>query len=199
MELIPAFYFDPAELARLAERLGPSFRTASPFRHVVLDDFLPREVIELLIREYPGPEDIAWKMHGPGRTQWARDKDSAKLANDDETKFGPFTRHFMGQLNSGVFLAFLEQLTGLRGILAGPIHVSCAMHSTRRGEQLMMHTDVNRHPHGLQMHQVLNLILYLNSDWKEEYGGHLELWNEQRQPVRRVLPIANRALLFHTG
>src|SRR5262245_10178737 len=98
MQLIPAFYFEPAELARRAAAAGDSFRLAAPFQHVVLDDFLPREVLALLIREFPAPDDEAWKMHGPGRTEWKRDKDSAKLANDDETRFGPFTRHFMAQL-----------------------------------------------------------------------------------------------------
>ena len=62
-----------------------------------------------------------------------------------------------------------------------------------------MHTDVNRHPHGCQMHQFVNLIFYLNPDWKDEYGGHLELWNHQRQPVRKIAPIANRVVLFNTG
>jgi hypothetical protein len=199
MKLIPAFFFDPAELARVAERAGQAFRTAEPFQHVVLDGFLPAEAIELLIREFPGPDDIEWKMHGPGRTQWKREKDSAKLANDDETKFAPFTRHFMGQLNSGVFLAFLEQLTGVQGIIPDPTYGHCGMHSTGRGGRLMMHTDVNRHPHGCQMHQILNLILYLNPDWKEEYGGHLELWNRQRKPVKRILPIANRVVVFNTS
>jgi hypothetical protein len=138
-------------------------------------------------------------MHGPGRTEWKRERDSAKLANDDETKFAPFTRHFMGQLNSGVFLAFLEKLTGIEGLIPDPTFGSCGMHSTGRGGRLMMHTDVNRHPHGCAMHQVLNLILYLNEDWKEEYGGHLELWDEARKPVRKILPVANRVALFHTG
>lgn len=199
MKLIPAFYFDPEELARRAAEAGDSFRTAAPFQHVVLDDFLPREVLELLIREFPGPDDSAWKMHGPGRTEWKREKDSAKLANDDETRFAPFTRHFMAQLNSGVFLAFLEKLTGIAGLIPDPTYGHCGMHSTGRGGRLMMHTDVNRHPHGCSMHQVLNLILYLNEDWKDEYGGHLELWNQQRQPVRKILPSANRAVLFNTG
>jgi 2OG-Fe(II) oxygenase superfamily len=196
---IPAFYFDRGDLARRAEALGDSFRNASPFRHVVLEDFLPPEVLEHLIREYPGPTDIAWKMHGPGRTAWKREADSAKLGCDDETQFPPFTRHFMAQLNSGVFLAFLERLTGIANLIPDPTYGHCGLHSTGRGGRLMMHTDTNRHPHGNDMHQVLNLIVYVNPDWKEEYGGHLELWNEARQPVRRILPVANRAVLFHTG
>jgi Rps23 Pro-64 3,4-dihydroxylase Tpa1-like proline 4-hydroxylase len=199
MHAIPAFYFDPSELARRAEALAGSFETATPFRHIVLEDFVPKEVMELLIREYPGPEAPGWKMHGPGRTTWQRDAESAKLGCDDETRFPPFTRHFMAQLNSGVFLAFLERVTGIAHLIPDPTYGHCGLHSTGRGGRLMMHTDVNRHPHGNDMHQVLNLIVYVNPDWKEEYGGHLELWNEAREVVRRILPSANRAVLFHTG
>jgi hypothetical protein len=199
MQQIPAFYFDPAALAPLATRHGLSFRTAQPFQHVAMDDFLPREVLALLIREFPAPENPCWQMHGPGRTSWDKDPESAKLANDDETKFGPFTRHFMAQLNSATFIHFLEELTGQKGIIPDPAYSHCGMHSTGRGGRLMMHTDVNRHPHGCQMHQFVNLILYLNEDWQDEYGGHLELWNHHRQPVRKIAPIANRVVLFNTG
>jgi hypothetical protein len=199
VQTIPAFYFDPGELARLAERHREAFRTAEPFQHVVLDDFLPREILALLVREFPGPDDIEWELHGPGRTAWKRDKHVDKLATDDETKFGPFTRHFMGQLNSGTFVAFLEQLTGTRGIFPDVSYNDCGLHSTGPGGRLMMHTDVNRHPLGLKMHQYLNLLFYLNPGWKEEYGGHLELWNRARRPVRSILPIANRVVIFNTG
>lgn len=199
MKTIPAFYFDPADLARRATAQRESFLGAKPFQHVVLEDFLPRDVIELLVREFPGPDDIAWEMHGPGRTQWSRDKRIAKLATSDETKFGAFTRHFMAQLNSATFVRFLEELTGIPEILPDVTYSHCGLHSTGPGGRLMMHTDVNRHPHGTKMHQILNLIVYLNEDWKEEYGGHLELWDENRRPVQRYLPSANRAVLFNTG
>jgi len=199
MQSIPAFYFDRDELARLAARHGDAFRSARPFQHVVIDDFLPREVLQLLVREFPGPDDIPWEMHGPGRTTWARDKYIDKLATADETRFGPFTRHFMAQLNSGPFVGFLEKLTSVQGIFPDVTYNDCGLHSTGRGGRLMMHTDVNRHPLGLKMHQYLNLLLYLNPDWKEEYGGHLELWNEGRVPMQRILPIENRVVIFNTG
>ncbi len=199
MKTIPAFYFDPEDLARRAAALRDSFQNARPFQHVVLEDFLPAEIMALLVREFPGPDDIAWDMHGPGRTQWTRDPRIAKLATSDETKFGAFTRHFMAQLNSATFVRFLEELTGIQEILPDVTYSHCGMHSTGPGGRLMMHTDVNRHPHGTKMHQILNLIVYLNEDWKDEYGGHLELWDQDRKPVQRYLPSANRAVLFNTG
>ncbi len=199
MKQIPAFYFDRDELLRVADAHRAGFQSASPFQHVVLERFLPSEVAELLVREFPGPDDIDWEVHGPGRTPRTGDRNVDKLATSDETKFGPFTRHFMTQLNSGTFVRFLERLTGTFGIIPDVTYNNCGLHSTGRGGRLMMHTDVNRHPLGLKMHQYLNLLLYLNPDWKEEYGGHLELWDRQRKPVHRILPAVNRVVIFNTG
>lgn len=199
MQTIPAFYFDREKLAAIAREKRELFQNAQPFQHCVFEDFLPQDVFELLVRDFPGPGDIDWELHGPGRTQWARDKNIAKLGTSDETKFSAFTRHFMGQLNSGTFLTFLEELTGTKGIIPDPTYNHCGLHSTGPGGRLMMHTDVNRHPLGNQMHQYLNLIIYMNPGWKEEYGGHLELWDNKRQPVHRYLPQGNRAVLFNAG
>jgi Rps23 Pro-64 3,4-dihydroxylase Tpa1-like proline 4-hydroxylase len=199
METIPAFYFDRDRLRSLADRLGPVFRSAQPFQHVVIDDFVPPEIADLLVEEFPGPEDSAWEVHGPGRTAAVGDRNVDKLATSDETRFGPFTRHFMGQLNSGTFIGFLERLSGTFGIIPDVTYNNCGMHSTGRGGRLMMHTDVNRHPLGLKMHQYLNLLLYLNPDWKDEYAGHLELWSHDRKPVHKIAPIKNRVVIFNTG
>jgi Rps23 Pro-64 3,4-dihydroxylase Tpa1-like proline 4-hydroxylase len=43
------------------------------------------------------------------------------------------------------------------------------------------------------------VLVYLNKDWKEEYGGHFELWNrELTQAEAKILPIFNRCAIFST-
>ena len=45
----------------------------------------------------------------------------------------------------------------------------------------------------------MNLLLFLNRDWEEDYGGHFELWNDTATRCeKKVLPIFNRAVLFDT-
>ncbi|MBU2887588.1 2OG-Fe(II) oxygenase [Gilvimarinus agarilyticus] len=71
-------------------------------------------------------------------------------------------------------------------------------HSTLPGGKLDLHADFNIHlRNGLDRR--INLILFLNKDWCESYGGHLELWDENlaAQP-KRVLPVFNRAVIFGT-
>ena len=166
----------------------------------MLSDLLPQPLIDLLVSEFPKPDDIEWTQWGPGRTRSLPEGPQNKLGQSDEQYFGPFTRHFMAQLNSATFVSFLEKLTGIEGIIVDPSYNSCGLHSTGVGGRLMIHTDMNRHPHsGHVLHQVLNLILYLNPGWQDGWGGELELWTRDAKPDVRILPVANRAVLFATG
>lgn len=201
MNTIPSFYFDLEYLEALASQYRESFKKGVPFPHVVIDNFLPENILNVLINEFPAPDQIEWTVWGPGLTKQTHNKYIEKIGTSDETKFRDFTRHFMSQLNSGVFLSFLEKLTPFERIIPDPTYNGCGLHSTGRGGKLMIHTDTNRHPvYEGRFHQCLNLIFFLNKDWKEEYGGHLELWNrDATQCVKKILPIANRCVIFDTG
>jgi hypothetical protein len=80
----------------------------------VIDDFLPREVIERLIAEFPDEDDIEWIAWGPGRTSQLAKAKLNKLGQSDERCFPPFIRHFMGQLLSAPFVEFVEALSGIK-------------------------------------------------------------------------------------
>lgn len=199
MEQIPAFYFEREVLDSLARERASEFKEAQPFPHVVISNFLPEPIIQRLVGEFPGPDDIPWKVWGGGRTRRLEDTKLNKLGQSDEQCFGPFTRHFVGQLLSATFLSFLERLTGIGSLVVDPSLNGCGLHSTGSGGRLMIHTDTNRHPHSRHaLHQALNLILFLNDDWKEEYGGQLELWTREREPYKAILPISNRVVLFQS-
>lgn len=62
-----------------------------------------------------------------------------------------------------------------------------------------MHVDFSHHPSN-GLYRRLNLLIYLNKEWKEEYGGHFELWTPDiKRCVRRILPIFNRCVVFATS
>ncbi|MFK8049340.1 MAG: 2OG-Fe(II) oxygenase [Halioglobus sp.] len=199
---ITPFYFDSQELQQLAEKHRPEFLSADPFPHVVIDNFLPDDILDQIVEEFPGPEDDAWTLWGPGDIKHTHNRNIEKLGTSNEQAFGPLTRHIMAQLNSYTFVQFIQELTNSRYIMVDPSYNGCGLHSTGRGGKLMVHVDGNRHPNSFSglMHQRLNLILYINKDWKEEYGGHLELWNrDASECVKKVSPVFNRCLIFETG
>ena len=101
-------------------------------------------------------------------------------------------RDFLVAMSSPPVLQFLEALTGIEGLIPDPYYGGAGPHQIVSGGFLKIHADFNWHPL-LRLDRRLNLLVYLNKDWPEEYGGHLELWDrEMKGCERRVLPLFNR-------
>ena len=96
------------------------------------------------------------------------------------------------------FLQFLSEVTGIPNLISDPGFEGGGLHQIVRGGKLGVHADFNRHrDYGLDRR--LNLLLYLNKDWREEYGGNLELWDRDMiQCEARVAPLFNRVMVFGT-
>jgi Rps23 Pro-64 3,4-dihydroxylase Tpa1-like proline 4-hydroxylase len=184
------FVLDPEKLTSLAAKLSSRYSTAEPFPHVVIDDFLPADALRKVADSFPQADEIDWHRSANPRQQ--------KLAAEDETQISDDARRLLYQLNSATFMKFLEALTGIDGLIPDPYFAGGGLHQIERGGYLKIHADFNRHPKfGLERR--LNLLLYLNDDWQDEYGGDLELWNrDMTQSVQRIPPIFNRCVIFNT-
>src|SRR5438034_178076 len=67
------------------------------------------------------------------------------------------------------------------------------------GGFLKVHVDFNVHPK-LKLDRRLNMLIYLNKEWREEWGGDLELWDADRTMCRKkIAPLFNRTVVFSTG
>jgi hypothetical protein len=184
------FFFDEARLTALAAAQAAAYQSATPFPHVVIDDFLPDDVIARIIEEFPGPKDVDWQRF---------DADTeVKLATDDIQVVPPYTRHVLDQFNSETMVDFLEQLTGISGLIPDPHFWGGGLHQIERGGHLKVHSDFNWHEE-LLLDRRLNLIVYLNEDWDPAWGGGLELWDRDMTACQeRVVPVANRCVIFNT-
>ncbi|HJQ70070.1 MAG TPA: 2OG-Fe(II) oxygenase [Blastocatellia bacterium] len=190
MRLDQLFFLDPERLQQLARERRASYAEAVPFPHVVIDDLFSEEVLRELIQEFPRPGQIDWNKFN--------NREELKLASTRESQMGEMTRLFLYQLNSSVFIEFLETLTGIKGLVPDPHFWGGGLHQIERGGYLKIHADFNKHER-LNLDRRLNLLLYLNEGWKEDYGGHLELWNrDMTKSVQRILPVFNRCVVFST-
>lgn len=187
-----SYIFDPEALLPLAARKAADFRTANPYPHLVMEDFLIADHAEELHRVFPGPDDrMAWDRFGAHGYE-------VKLGSSDEQAFPAPLRQAMHDLNSGPFIRFLEALTGIEHLLPDPHLRGGGIHLSRPGDHLGIHADFNWHD-GLEAHRRLNLLVYLNPDWQPGFGGELELWDTTGTELRRrIEPIFNRAVLFTT-
>lgn len=174
----------------LGQQLHEDYRLARPYAHAVIDHFLPPEILERVLEEFPDPEKIDWIRYDS--------PEENKLATRAEAQMGPLTRRLLQQLNSSVFLEFLETLTGIGGLIPDPHFWGGGLHQIQRGGFLKVHVDFNYYRR-LNLQRRLNLLVYLNQDWREEYGGHLELWNGDMSACeKRILPVFNRCVVFST-
>jgi Rps23 Pro-64 3,4-dihydroxylase Tpa1-like proline 4-hydroxylase len=170
------------------DNLHEQFRDAQPFSHVVIDDFFNKKYIEALHEQFPGIDDSWHKYYNPIEIKYAKDKDFPKIYKD-----------LFCLLSSECTVSLVRKISGITNLEYDPYLHGAGLHYHPKGGKLDMHVDYGLHPM-LNKERRLNLIVYLNKDWKEEYGGNIEFWHkEMSKKGVQVTPIFNRAVLFKTS
>ena len=178
------------KLKLLAEKNAAEYQSNHPFPFMCFDDFLPSEAVEAALRDYPQPKALAWNRFDNPLER--------KLAFDIVEKLPASDRDILYFLNSRPMLQFLEILTGIEGLIPDPYFEGGGLHQIVPGGKLAVHADFNRHKK-LLLDRRINVLIYLNKDWKEEYGGHFELWDrDMTSAQQKILPVFNRCTIFST-
>lgn len=187
---VTPWFFDRSSLLEIARAKASEHVKASPFPHTVIDGLFPEAMLRSVLGEFPAPRSEGWERYD--------DPLQRKLGTRHEDRLGPNTRLLLRELNAAPFVHFLETLTGIEGLVADPWLDGGGLHQIERGGMLKVHVDFNKHDR-LRLDRRLNVLLYLNDDWDESWGGHLELWDtEMRRAERKVAPLFNRMVVFDT-
>jgi len=183
-----AFAFDPAALRLLALDLREQYLTAQPWPHAIVQGLIPDWLIAAAAGECAGMSDrLLMTTAGPNQVK-----------QEAATGFGPVTSHILNQLEGEAFRKFLETVTGVEGLQSDPSHALAGMHRTPVGGFTLVHRDFRRHP-TTNLHHRVNVLLYLNPKWQDDWGGALELWpSNMKQAVRRIPPRGNTIVLWET-
>ena len=170
------------------------YRENQPYPHIGIDDFFDEAFIRGLASDYPGEYDASWDRTFFDAGSYEEQKLNLTRLEDFPVRF----QHIFNALNSRVFLEFLERLTGIDGLISDPYLLGGGLHMIPRGGRLAVHADFNVH-RKLRLDRRINLLLYLNFDWRSEWGGSLELWDKDvKTKVKDYPPIANRVVIFST-
>lgn len=164
-----------------------------PYPHIVIDDFLETDYANELLKSHQ-------KYFTSSNGKLSYDTiDAIKLATDGEKNISEEGKKIIRYLNSEEVLEFINSIASIHEpLIPDPYLIGGGFHYIQNGGYLNVHVDFNKHPK-LKLDRRINIILYLNKNWKENYNGDLELWaKDNSKKVTSVFPHFNRAVIFST-
>ena len=181
---------DEMKFIQIGEEMHNAYINASPFPSIYFEDFFNVEELDRILSEFPDLKSRAdYNFNNTNEN---------KLATKGEYKLSEHAREFIRFLNSQVFLDFLTKLTGIENLIPDPTLAGGGYHELKPGGFLKIHSDFNKHP-DTKLDRRINVLVYLNKNWKTEYGGQFELWNEtMTECVKKIEPNFNTMAIFST-
>lgn len=177
-----------------AKALGVSkaeaYQSGEPYHHICIDNFLPEEIINRVVQDLGQlPE---------AESSFSRAQENLKSSYIPE-RLPEFTKNLFYAFNSRPFILFLEEMTGIKGLIPDPYYIGAGIHKTLNGGHLDIHADFNVHP-VMRVERRLNVLIYLNEGWQEDWGGSFEIWdNDMTHKMASFVPTRNRMVCFSTG
>jgi len=176
--------------SHIKRALGSTECFVNPFRHWVIDDFLPESLANALLEAFPSSEEPIWD-------NYKYEMQTKSAANKFILLPEPI-RTFISYLSNDSFISILETLTSIYPLLSDPSIDGGGLHQIYNGGSLSIHADFARHKK-YDITRRLNLIYYLNPDWQASFHGNLCLYDPSGSIVKKeISPIFNRLVVFET-
>ncbi|WP_238313831.1 2OG-Fe(II) oxygenase [Methylobacterium crusticola] len=150
--------------------LHRTYKNAIPYPHLVFDGLFPPQHLEAALDAFAPSSLIDWRSYKTDLMQ--------KAGTAPNSDLPPAAQAYFDTLYSGPFLRFLTRLTGIPNLIPDPSLYGGGMHEVSGGGRFEIHVDFQRHPE-TRLDNRLAVITYLNHDWREAYGGALELWETE--------------------
>jgi len=193
----PDFLSEYQRLYKLAEQSRESYQSSEPFNNIYFDNFFSRHVYDYIRESFPDSESSIWKtpqnLHTLRKSVTRQGEFKVK-----EYLFNPQQRRVLMELNSSLFLRFLEILTGISGLIPDPYFAEASYAMSHQGGTLDIHADFSHHDH-LKVERRLNILIYLNDGWQESWGGSLNLYDKHMNLKKLIFPVGNRMAVFTTS
>ena len=165
----------------------------TPFRHVVIDGFLSPSYAKILLDAFPWPDSNLWKTPSNKHTQG-----KSVMQGDKYHHMTWEAQQVLDYMTGAGMRYLLGKWFGIHELQADHYYAEGGFHRIGRGGFLDPHADFSHHDlTGLERR--LNLILYLNPEWRSEWNGALNLYDKDLTPCAMYEPIYNRAVIFETS
>jgi hypothetical protein len=176
------------------DKLRIQFAAAKPFPYVKIDNFIDHAKADGIVAAYPSFETAL----GQGRV-FTTVNERKKVQISDASRYLAPVAELNALLASEGFLNDLSYITGIPKLLADEQLVGGGIHVTGPGGRLDVHVDFN-FIEERKLHRRLNLLLYLNDPWEDNWGGQFQLWDEDVKHCEATFaPLFNRCVIFETS
>lgn len=173
------------------EQLAEEFQTATPFPFIAIDNFADEDKLFKVLDSFPVP--------GQANLKKSRDyifaKNKYEKANFKDLSLE--CTEVYQDLISDRFQQIIYKITGQNVFIDQEFHGG-GIHQGGEGSFLDMHVDFNYHPLYQNWFRNLNILLYLNPDWKPEYKGQLKLKHTETGESVEIEPLFNRCVIMFT-
>ena len=164
----------------LLRELSRQYRENQPCPHIHLTDFIDSKWARAMASDFPRHRTEAWTHY--------KHHNENKLGLSKRGLFPSTLGQLVDELNSPQVVEWVSQLVGIPHLLADEMLEGGGLHQCSRGGFLNVHTDFSTHHYHKHWRRRVNLILYLNPTWREDWGGALELWGHFHEALRREVP-----------
>ena len=159
-----------------------------PFSHIQLNDCWESSLLKQCSK------DIYKFNNWEGEKNFFAAKE--KTYSRKYKQFPESIKKVMDEINSSEFLDWLTTFTNEKELIADPNFSAGGIQSVGNGGFLKIHADPNWNP-TLKLYRRLNVLVYLNENWKEEWGGHLEFWaKDMKRCKKKIVPTFNKTAIF---
>lgn len=167
---------------------------AKPFPHFCIDNFLDKDFANEVYDAFPDYDEAIRLGHSFNALNEAK-----KVQIIDSKLFPAPVAKLNELLSSEVFVKKIGSIFNIPDLLPDTSLTGGGIHETREGGRLDVHVDFNFNKQ-LGLYRRVNILIYFNKDWKYEYGGLLDLWDDEvKKCYAEILPIFNRMVCFATS
>ena len=180
-------------LKLFADKNKFKYQKSQPFPHLVINGFFENKFLNSVLEEFPDLKKINSSIN-------YNNKNEIKFANNNQKNFKKNTKLIFKFLNSKRFINFIQTLTSIKEKILPDLELNGGgLHEIKKGGILKVHTDFNKHP-TKNLDRRVNILIYLNKNWKKKYGGNLEFWNKSMKKCSKTIqPNFNTMVIFSTN
>jgi len=170
--------------------LARAYSVAYPFPHIVIDNFFEKAVADMLALKVNALQTLPVAFHSVAQ----------KKKTISNLRAYPEAVAVFNRLMGSEILAWLETVSNTEGLRTDERFAAAGFHRYEDGGFSEIHLDASHNPFDGNLYRRLALIVYLNRQWRTDWGGELILWSADNErpaePARTIASLFNRAVIF---